>query len=572
MLAEMQVVGAQAVTAHDNRKHAAVSIAPGALFNYPEVMRNSVPILSVMFAVVSLVLLVACANVGNMLIARGFSRGREIAIRLSIGAGKGRLVRQFLTEHMLISLLGGIGGLALSQIGVRALLAAVPELGNHQLDVSPDVNIAAWTIAIAIAAGIVFGLPCAFGMMRTGGLNHAMRGDALETHPGRRRFRLQSVLIAAQVAASALLLINAGLLLRAAGNALRTDPGMAIDRVLLLKPNVRDLQFTTAQAEHYLHALRDRAAALPGVTAVALTGFEPITSSCGGQAGAVQPDGSAKTVQISCPEVGPDFFRAMRIRVLQGRTFQAADMLPSSNAAIVDEAFARAYLPGNPIGRRIRVGPTAADDREVIGVVASTRPLLFLQNDYPAVYRPLTALRHLEALLVIGYDGPRGALVQALKALAPQLDREVSYSIRPIEENVSTALSIVRTVAGAVATLGVIALVLACTGVYGVVAFTVGRRRREIGIRLALGARGAVVMRLLLWQSLKPVFLGGFLGTVIALAVARLMRAMLYGLSPLDPIGFGAALLTLAAVAAIAAGVPAFSTLRIDPAATLRHD
>ena len=277
-------------------------------------------------------------------------------------------------------------------------------------------------------------------------------------------------------------------------------------------------------------------------------------------------------MQISCPEVGPDFFRAMRIRVLQGRTFQVADMLPSSKTAIVDEAFARAYLPGNPIGRWIRVGPTAADDREVIGVVASTRPLLFLQNDYPAVYRPLTALRHLEALLVIGYDGPRGALVQALKALAPQLDREVTYSIKPIEENVSTALSIVRTVAGAVATLGVIALVLACTGVYGVVAFTVGRRRREIGIRLALGARGGVVMRLLLWQSLKPVFLGAFLGTAVALAVARLMRAMLYGLSPLDPIGFGTALLTLAAVAAIAAGVPAFSTLRIDPAATLRHD
>jgi predicted permease len=569
LLAEMQVLGEQAVTAHDPRKHATVSVAPGALFNYPELMRNSVPILAVVFAVVSLVLLVACANVANMLIARGFSRGREIAIRLSIGAGRGRLIRQFLTEHLLLGLLGGIGGLVLSQIGVRAILAAIP-LGDHQLDVSPDWSIAAWTLAFAIAAGITFGLPSAIGMTRAD-LNHALRGDALETR-GRRRFRLQSILIAAQVAASALLLINAGLLLRAAGNALRTDPGMATDRVLLVRPNVRDLQFTPAQAEHYLHQLRDRALTLPGVTAAALTGFEPITSSCGGQAGAVQPDGTAKLTQISCPEVGPDFFRAMRIRILQGRAFEPADLLPAAKVAIVDESFARAYLPGNPIGRRIRVGSTAADDREVVGVVASTRPLLFLQNDYPQVYRPVGGIRYLEAFLVIGYDGPRAPLVQAVKSLAPQLDREVSYSIKPIEENISEALSIVRVLAGAVAALGAIALLLACTGVYGVVAFTVGRRRREIGIRLALGARGGAVMRLLLWQSLRPVFLGAFLGTDIALAGAQLIRAMLYGISPVDPVGFGAALLTLSAVAAIAAWIPASSTLRIDPAVTLRHD
>jgi hypothetical protein len=240
--------------------------------------------------------------------------------------------------------------------------------------------------------------------------------------------------------------------------------------------------------------------------------------------------------------------------------------------AVVDESFARRYLPGNPLGRRIRMGSTPADDREVVGVVASTSPLLFLQQSYPNVYVPLTGLRFLEARLVVAYQGPRDPLIRALQALGPQLDRETSVALTPIEENVSKALSFVRFAAGGVATLGALALLLACTGVYGVVAFTVGRRRREIGVRIALGAPAPAVMRLLVWQSLRPVLIGGVLGTALAAAASRLIRTMLYGVSPLDPAGFLAALTLLAAVAAAAAWVPASAALRVDPATTLRHD
>ncbi|HKA00697.1 MAG TPA: ADOP family duplicated permease [Candidatus Solibacter sp.] len=567
--AEMQVLAQQAVSAHAPAKRAAVVIAPGAMFNYPEVTQHSVPVLAILFGVVSLVLLVACANVANMLVARGFGRSREIAIRLSIGAGKGRLIRQLLTEHMLLGLLGGAGGLVLSQFGVRALLSAIP-LGNTQLDVSPDFRIAAWTLAVALAAGALFGLPSAIGMTRTD-LTQSLRGDSLESRTGRRRFRLQSVLIAAQVAASALLLIDAGLLLRAASNAFHMDPGMALHNVLLVKANVRDLQFTAAEAERYLEKLRAHAAAIPGVTTAALTGFEPIVSSCGGQAGPVEPDGSAKTEQISCPQVGPGFLHAMNIRLLAGRDFEPADVR-DPKVAIVDEAFARRFLPGNPIGRRIRMGSTPADDRTVIGVTASTRRLLFLEHDYPQVYTPLEGIRHLDTWLVLSYEGPRAPLVRALKSIEPQLDREVALTIKPIEENVSNALSVVRMIAGGVTALGALALLLACSGVYGVVAFTVGHRRREIGIRLALGAHASSVMRLLVWQSLRPVFVGAALGTAMAAVISTLIRAILYGVNPLDPAGFGGALLLLAAVAAIAALVPASSALRVDPAATLRHD
>jgi ABC-type antimicrobial peptide transport system permease subunit len=286
----------------------------------------------------------------------------------------------------------------------------------------------------------------------------------------------------------------------------------------------------------------------------------------------VESDGTAKTVQISCPQVGVDYFRAMGVRMLQGRPFQASDQRPEAKVAIVDESFARRFLRGNPIGRRIRVGGSPEDDHEVIGVVASTRPLLLLQHDYPQVYTPLYGMRYLETSLVVAYSGPPAPHARALNALAPQLDREVSYSVKPIEENVTTALSVIRVIAGGVATLGALALLLACTGVYGVVAFTVGRRRREIGIRIALGGPGRVVMRLLVWQSLRPVIVGGVLGAAVAVGLGFAIRTMLYGVSPLDPFGFGAALVLLALVATLAAYVPASSALRVDPATALRHD
>ena len=572
VLAELQVLGQQAVASHAPSERAAVSLAPGAMFNYPEVMSHSVPVLAILFTVVSLVLLVACANVANMLVARGFSRAREIAVRLSIGAAKSRLIRQLLTEHLLLGLLGGAAGLALSQIAVRVLRSAIPTVGEDQLNFGLDWRIVFWTLLVALGAGALFGLPSAFGITR-GDLTQSLRGEALGTGGRRRRYRLQNVLVATQVTVSAFLLIEAGLLVRAAGNAITLDPGMAIDHVLIVRPNLRDLQFTTAQAERYFRDLRDRAAALPGVTAAAWTGFEPINTSCGGQAGPVQSDGTASPmVQISCHEVGAGFLQVMRLRLLQGRAFQPTDDRPEPKVAIVDESFARSFLPGNPLGRRIRVGSTAEDDREVIGVVASTRPLLFLQHDYPQVYTPVAGVRFLEGRLLVAYAGPAGPVSRALQSLGPQLDKEVSLYIKPIEENVTAALSFVRLAAAAVATLGGLALFLACTGVYGVVAFTVGRRRREIGIRLALGAQASSVMRLLVWQSVRPVLLGAAIGTALAAAVSSLLRAMLYGISPLDPIGFASALVLLAAVAVAAALMPASAALRVDPAATLRHD
>jgi predicted permease len=570
--AELQVLALQTLSDHATHPRATVVVSPSALFNYPEVITQGIPILAILLVVVSMVLVVACANVANMLVARGFGRSREIAIRLSMGVARSRLIRQLLTEHILLGLMGAAGGLALSQLVIRAIVSRLPEMSAHQLNFSPDWRVALWTFVFGLGAGFVFGLPAALGMLR-GDLNRALRGDAFEAGVKHRRFRLQGALIVVQVAVSALLLINAGVLIHAAYAAIHLDPGHAVSGVVLARPNLRDLQYTPAQAERYLRSLSSRAAALAGVSDVAITAFEPLRAFCGGQAAPVQADGSAgQTVQISCNEISPGFLRAMHIPLLEGRDFGPGDERATEKPALIDESYARAFLPGNPLGRRIRMGSGPESDRVVTGVVTSVKPLGFLQQQRPQVYTPLAGLRYLEASLVISYEGPRAALATSLTNMAAQLDREASLGIKPIEENVTVSLAFVRLAASAVAALGALALILACTGVYGVVAFTVGRRRREIGIRLALGAEGSAVVRLLIWQSLRPVLLGAFLGVDLALASASLLRAALYGLSPIDPIGFCAGILLLAAVATLAALLPASSALRVDPAATLRHE
>jgi predicted permease len=571
--AELQVLAQQAVAAHAPKRRTTVTIAPGAFLNYPDVIRGSVPVLAILFLAVSLVLVVACANVANMLLARGFGRGREIAIRLSIGAAKGRLVRQLLTEHMLLGAMGGLAGLALSQIVVRALLAVLPTIGGNQIEVSADWRIAGWTLLLALAAGVLFGIPSALGMVR-GDLISALRGDGPAGGLAmNRRFRLQSALIATQVAVSAVLLINAGLLLRALGAAAHLNPGLANRNVLIVKANLRDLQYSPEQAARYLGQFRDLAAVSPGVSEASLTGFEPLMTSCGSRVRPIAENGTpGEWVQVTCNETGPEYLRVMQIPLRQGRTFQTQDSGPSAKVVLIDEGFARRYFARNALGRRLRIGDSPADDHEVVGIVASTRPLNFLSDDYPQIYQPIQGLRYLESRLVVAYGGPAAPLRQALQAMAARLDRDVTVNVTAIEENVESALAVVRLVAGGVAALGGLALLLACTGVYGVVAFTVARRRREIGVRMALGARPVQVIRLLVRQNMRPVLAGALIGGALAAAGARLIRAMLYGVSPVDPLGFAGALAMLGAVAAVAALAPARAALRVDPAVTLRHE
>jgi len=570
--AELAVLAEQAVTAHTPAQHAQLIVSPGAFLNYPDVLANGIPVLAVLLFVFSLVLLAACANVANMLVGRGMSRVRELAIRLSLGAGRRRLIRQLLTEHMLLGLLGGIGGLFAAQVAVRSVMLAMPPLGENQLDFSPDWSIVLWTVLVALGAGLLFGLPAAISLTRAD-LAQAMRGDGKDIR-GRGRTRLQSSLIAIQAAVSALLLINAGLLLHAARTAVRMDPGFALDHVLIARPNLRALQYEPRQAAQFLEALHTRVRALPGVSSVALTGFAPVTDACGSMMQPVSPEGAAEpSIRVSCHQIGPGFFHTMRIPLRQGRDIQASDLTAAadvpSSVAIISSEFARRYFGGNAVGRRLRQGK---QEFETVGVAGATTPLVAVQPSYLEVYQPVAGTRYLEARLLIAYTGARAPLARAAQAAASQLDGEVLLEMEPIEQQVAKALSFVRLAAGAVAALGALALLLASAGIYGVVAFAVGRRRREIGLRLALGAPPPAVLRLLLRQSMRPVWIGSVIGAAAAAAGAQLLRSLLYGVSPLDPLGFTSALVVLSAVALLAAVIPARAALRVDPASTLRHE
>ena len=580
MRAEMVVLGQQSLAAHGSSLKATVTVSPGAFLNYPMVMHDGLPVAAILFLAVSLVLLVACANVANMLLARGFGRRREIAIRLSIGAGKRRLLAQLLAESLVLGAAGGALGLGLAQLGSRLVLAAIPssEIGPHQLDLSPDWRILAYTLGLSLVTSLVFGLLPALALLRVD-LTPALKSGGMDSTGKGRRQRLQHSLIAVQVAVCLMLLVNAGLLLRGARNALHLDTGSALHDVLIVSLDLRQQQYSPEQAERFFTSLRREVASLPGINSAALTDTNPQISSCGRDARAVLPDHTAtQPFSVACENISPDYFRTTGIALLQGREFTEADLRTKSAIVVIDESFAKRYFAGrNPLGQLVRIGDrpqddNPKDDHQVVGVVATVRKLQVGSTPKPWIYTPLRGLRYLEAKMLVSYRGPYPPMMRSLAKNVTALDPNLNVRVQRIEENVEAALAPVRIGAAAAATLGGLGLLLACTGVYGVMSFLVGSRRREVGIRVALGAKNADILRLILWQGMKPVAIGAVIGLPLAAAGAQLIRVMLYGLSPMDPLPFLSMAALLALMAAIAALVPARAALRVDPAVTLREN
>lgn len=573
--AEMSLLAQQALQPHLPKRRAQVTVAPGAFFNYPFVRKNMGPLLAILFLAVTLVLIVACANVANMLLARGLSRRREIAIRLSMGAGRARLLQQLLTESVILSLAGAGLALLLAWTGAQALVGMIPAdvTGPHQVDLSPNGTVLAYTLAVAILTGIVFGLLPALNALRFD-LTPALRSEGLASADRRGRHRLQNILIGLQVAVSLVLLANAGLLLRGFRHATQLDPGQSTKNVLIAAFDLRQQQYTAEQASRFLNRLREDASALPGVSAVSASMVEPLHDQCGSVAKIVAPDGTVSPeIPTSCDEIAPDYFRASGIRLLHGRDFTNAEMFSETKVAIIDERFVQEKFHGQmALGRTVRLGFEPKDDHQIVGVVGRVQPLDMNGFGFAKVYTPLRGLRNTEARLIVSHAGGSSDIDKALRAAAASLDSNVTVSTRRIEESLSTALVPARMAAAAASALGGLALLLACTGIYGLVSFAVSRRRHEVGIRMALGASRATVLRLMLWQSMKPVVTGALVGLALAGAAAQLIRTMLYGISPLDPLSFFSTAFVLAIVAAAAAVIPARGAAGVDPAITLRHN
>jgi predicted permease len=570
---EMAVLAQQAIVAHNPNMTAEVIVSPAAFLNLPEAMNQGMPVIAVLFVAVSLVLLVACANVANMLLARGLNRRREIAIRLSIGSSRRRLLQQLLVESVLLGAAASIVGLVVANVAAQSLLSVVPpQFGALQIDLTPDWTVLTYTLGLSLVTSLVFGVLPALNTLRVN-LTPALKSEGLLDAGGGRMW-LQHVLIGIQVAVCFVLLVSAGLLLRGFQSALNFDMGLPVKNVLIASMDFRQQQYTGEQASRVLKTVRDNASALPGVNAASLTSLNPLLSTSRTGAGVIQSDGSmGQEFVVSSEEIEPRYFATMNVPLLRGRTFTAGEFHGGAPVIVIDERLARAQFKSeNPLGKRIRLMPAAGPDREIIGVAATTRSVAVGSRSDPKVYIPITGLRFMESRLLVSYSGARSDVAQAVERAVASLDPALTVRTAGIEDNIATALAPVKIAATAASTLGGLALVLACSGLYGVVSFAVTRRRREVGIRLALGADRRNVLALLMRQGLTPVLIGAVVGVAMATGAAQLLRMLLYGVSPIDPIAFVSTLLLLGVVAAIAALVPARAALSVDPAVTLRHD
>ena len=518
-----------------------IDIAPGG---HLEVMKPDMVRIAAMVGVLTLLILaVACANLGGLLLARAVTRTHEMGIRIAIGAGRGRIFRQLCTESLVLAALGSAAGLLLGTIALRVALKALD--APKWLNATPDWRVLAFAGCVTVLAAVFFGLAPALQMARQ----------------RQQRTIARQVLVAAQVAASCILLIVAGLLTRATQHALYADPGFGYQQLLSIDPQLGRHGYAGAAAQAYLDELRSRLEATPGVRSVALVNYPPL----GHSQASFETESAGHSAKVYPNSVDPAFFATMRIPLLLGRTFLPGE----KNAVIVSQSYANRMWPGqNPVGRK------ADEDRGeiVVGVVGNARINAITDDDATEEYWPAQQEDMPNLTLMVRSDGDGSGVANAAKVISQGLDPRLFPEIRPIKELYGKQVSIVEQIASTVSMIAVVAALLAGIGIIGLVAFTVSQRTKEIAIRIALGAKRAQVLAAVLRQFMWPVALGLLAGAGGAAAGSRLLRRDLFGISNFDPAGYGAAIVVLLAIVAVAALLPARRALRLDLAKILHYE
>ncbi len=533
----------------------------------------------VLMGAVGFVLLIACANVANLLLARAAVREREMAVRTAIGASRGRLVRQLLTESLLLSVAGAAIGLLIARWGLRALGAlsatVVPRLGG----VSIDGSVLAFTALLALATAVIFGLAPALQVSRTvtyESLKEGGRGAS----PGAAHHALRRALIVAEVALSLVLLVGAGLLIRSLLRVLNVDPGFRADRVLTVSLSLPEARYSSpAQVRAFYRELLDRVERLPGVEAAGGISSLPLSGSS--SSGTVTIDTAAVPPDQTTPEadlrpITPDYFRAMGIRLLRGRFFDARDQEDAAPVAIVDETMANTYWPSeDPVGKRIKRGGKQSRNpwMTVVGVVKHVRYRTLEAQSRVQLYwpEPQSPWPFLSLAIRTGAEGSGLTATVQKQVLAIDPDQPI-YAVRTMQQYVSQSIERRQLSTVLLAVFAGLALLLAAIGIYGVFSYLVTQRSHEIGIRIALGARRSQVWRLVLGQSLSLTVAGIATGLIFGLALTRLLASLLFEVNAADPYTFAAVALILAAVAVVASFMPARRATRVDPIEALRQE
>ena len=510
---------------------------------------NIYPVAAMVGTLTLLILAVACANLGSLLLARGVARRREIAIRIAVGAGRGRLVRQFMTESLMLAVLGSAMGLLMGYLLLRILMVSTGS--PAWLDPTPDWRVIAFAIGVAGVTALLFGLAPALQI-------------AQQHH---RVTSMRQFLVGAQVAASCVLLIVAGLLVRALDNATSTQPGFAYRNIVAVEPELAMHGYTPARARTYFDTLRERLRRLPGVESVSLTNIPPF----GNVVNTERTEIDGRVDWALADNVAPEYFQTMKIPLLRGRTFMAGE----TRAVIVSQSLARRFWPrADPLQQQLPVGEDAAGTVKftVVGVSGDARIAMLEDPDISEIYFPAEPDQLPGMTAVIRTAGSPESVVTAVASIAKSIDPQVLPSVQMLQPALDRKLQAARYGALAVGVLGFTALGLACLGIVGVVAYTVSQRVKEIGIRVALGDSHWHVVSPILRQFLLPVAVGLLFGVCFAAGLSRILRRVLYGVSGLDPAAYLGAIVLFAAAAALAAWLPARRALRLDPMRALRCD
>jgi predicted permease len=539
--------------------------------------------------VVGAVLLIACANIANLLLSRAASRRREVAVRLALGASRTRLVRQLLTESVLLSLIGGGAGVALAWGATAAFQAAPPPPGALPLavDFSIDQRVLLFSLLLSCATGILFGIAPALEASRPG-LVPALRGSAAAAGERQARFDLKKMLVVGEVALSLLLLIAAGLFVRGLQSVRSVDPGVDVDKLVSAPLSINLLRYTRAQGQEFYRQAVEQVERLPGVESatvarVALLGGNSRVYSLhvegrGQTHDRAASEGGNPVVNdprvINANVIGANFFRTMGIALLNGRDFSDTDAESAPPVVILNAAAASIHFPNaNPIGARVSVGGSAGPWREIVGVVRDSKYGTLSEPAVPVAYLPLTQNHETGMFLYVRASVPPASLVGTLRREIQRLDPNLPVpNIRTMTDAIGTSLYAARMGAWLLAVFGGLALVLAVVGIYGVLSFSVSRRTREMGIRLALGADTHRVFLLVVRDGMLLVGGGILIGLAGGLAGARAIASAFPGVPSNDLPTFAVTIALLTTVALIACAIPARRAIRVNPITALRHE
>ena len=537
------------------------------------------PALFVMMIAVGLVLLIACVNVANLLLARATARTREIAIRAALGAGRNRLVKQLLTESFLLALIAGGLGSLLALWGSEILIRMSPENLPRVSEIHVDGVVMAFTLGIALLTGFLFGLAPAMHMSHSN-IVDSLKEGALNTTASKTRFGLRSSLVVVEMALALVLLVSAGLMIRSLVRMQQVNPGFDPRNVMTASVNVPDAKYSDSQKAEFFRMLIPKLRALPGVQSAAAIyplpmGGDDIRTTFQIEG---RPVSKSDEPVSSLRDITPNYFATMRIPLLQGRDFDDREAANSTPVVIINEALARQYFSGeNPLGKHIKPGISVGSDepfmREIVGVVGNVKSGDLTSEWLPESYVPSAQLPFGSMTLIARSTQDPHGLTKMMAETVRSMDPDMpAYAAKTVEEYLDGTLAVPRFNTGLLTLFAGLATLLTAVGLYGVISYSVAQRTHEIGIRMALGAKPGDMLRLIVGQGFKLGLLGVGIGFGVAISLTHFLSSLLFGVTATDPVSFAGVIFLLLFVVLVACYVPAHRAMRVDPMIALRHE